>query len=276
MNLEPSEISRDGSPAAGGPEPRPFAAPCRALPADAPLRWIRLGWNDLRRAPAQSLGYGLMMLALTYGIAAVTWWWGNIGLYLGMLSGFVFVGPCLAMGLYAISIQLERGQASGVAGSLLAARGQIGNAMVFALILTVVFLLWARAAMVLYVFFPGGSGRTPADLLLFLGIGSSVGAVFCSIVFAASAFSLPMLMDRKVDSISAVVSSVNAVLSNKKAMLVWASIIAGCVVLGLLTAFIAFLVLLPLLGYATWHAYRDAIDASTWPPLNEHRAAQQG
>lgn len=244
----------------------PFVAPCRSLAAGAALEWIRLGWNDLRRAPRQSLTYGLVMVLLSYLITAFTLWWGNLGLYLGLISGFVFVGPWLALTLYAISIRLERHEPVSLLRSIDDARQQLGNALVFAVILTVVFLVWARAATILHVFFPAGSDRGLKDLAWFLGIGSSVGALFSAIVFAVSAFSLPMLMDRKVDTVTAVVTSVNAVLRNKPAMAVWAMLIVACVLLGLLTAYLAFLVLLPLLGHATWHAYRQTIDASRWPP----------
>ena len=243
----------------------PFVAPCRALPAGAALDWIRLGWNDLRRAPRQSLTYGAVMVSMSYLITVFTWWWGNLGLYLGLISGFVFVGPWLALTLYAISIRLERNEPVSLLRSLADARRQLGNAMVFAVILTVVFLVWARAATILHVFFPASSAHELKDLAWFLGIGSAVGALFCAIIFAASAFSLPMLMDRRVDTVTAVVTSVNAVLRNKPAMAVWAVIIVGCVLVGAVTAYLAFIILLPLLGHATWHAYRQTIDASRWP-----------
>lgn len=209
------------------------------------------------------------MLVMSYAITAFALWWGNMGLYLGVITGFVFVGPCLALMLYAISIRLERGEPVGLLRTIADARPQLGNAMVFALVLSVVFLIWARAATMVYVFFPPGAEHQLKDMVVFLGVGSAVGAMFCAIVFALSAFSLPMLMDRKVDSVTAVVTSVNAVLRNKAAMMVWAALIVGCVVLGLATAYVAFIVLLPLLGHATWHAYRDTIDASLWPTIGE-------
>lgn len=248
----------------------PFVAPCRELDWRAPFTWLHLGWADLVRAPRQSIGYGLIMVAASYLITWLTWSFGNLGLYLGLVSGFVFMGPWLALTLYAISIRLERGELVSLRASLNDARRQIGGAMVFAVILTVVFLVWARAATVIHVFFPE-TGEHPSlrELAPFLAVGSSVGAVFCAIVFAISAFSLPMLMERSVDTVTAVVSSVNAVLRNKPAMLVWATIIGACIVLGAVTAWLAFAVVLPLLGHATWHGYRQTIDASAWPVASE-------
>lgn len=246
-------------------EVRAFAAPCMQLPADAPWQWLRLGWADLRRAPRQSLACGLLMLLLSYLITGLSWWLGDAGLYLGLLSGFVFIGPCLALQLYALSMHLERGPPPDVRALLSEVRRRLGDTMVFALVLTVVFLLWARAATVLHIFFPEHGRYQLHDLALFLGIGSAVGALFCALIFAASAFSLPMLMDRKVDAVTAVVSSINAVRHNKPAMVRWAFIIVACILAGVLTAYLAFVVLLPLLGHATWHAYRHTIDASAWP-----------
>ena len=249
---------------------QPFVAPCKTLDFRAPLRWLALGWNDLKRAPRQSIGYGLIMVMVSYLISFLTWRFGNLGLYLGLVSGFVFMGPWLALTLYAISIRLERQEVVSLRASLQDARRQIGAAMVFAVILIVVFLVWARAATVIHVFFPE-SGERPSlmDLAPFLAVGSAVGAVFCAIVFSISAFSLPMLMERSVDTVTAIVTSVNAVLRNKPAMIVWAMIIGSCVVLGALTAWLAFAILLPVLGHATWHGYRETIDASAWPIARE-------
>lgn len=256
-----------GSSPSSAPEELPFAAPCRNLTVGAPLHWLRLGWADLRAAPRQSLCYGVAMLGLSYLITAATWLFGNIGLYLGLVSGFVFVGPWLALTLYSISRRLEEGRRVSLARSMGDAARAVGNALVFAVILTVVFLVWARAATMVHVFFPPTQDPGWSDLAPFLAVGTAVGALFSAIVFAASAFSLPMLMDRRTDTVTAVVTSVNAVLRNKSAMAVWATIIVGCVIIGAATAWLAFVVLLPLIGHATWHAYRATIDAGQWPAL---------
>ena len=107
--------------------------------------------------------------------------------------------------------------------------------------------------------------RTTGRIAVFLSIGSFVGAIFSAIIFCASAFSLPMIMDRKVDMITAIVTSVNAVLKNKKVMLLWAGLILLSLIIGFATAFIGLLFLMPLIGHATWHAYQETIDASAWP-----------
>jgi uncharacterized membrane protein len=249
------------------PEPggQPFVAPCRALDSSAPLRWLRKGWADLRAAPAQSLGYGFVMVLLSWGVAGVAIRLGSYWALLVLLSGFVFVAPVLALGLYAISRQLEAGVTPSLAGGLRQQRRSLGNAMVFALVLLVVFLVWARAGSMVHVFFPPDAAPGWPQLLAFLGIGSAVGSIFALVSFAISAFSLPMLCDRDVDAISAVVSSVNAVLRNKRAMAVWGALIVLLTALGFATALVGLAVTMPLLGHATWHAYRETLDPEAWP-----------
>ncbi len=253
-------------------ETLPMAAPCRSIRPDAPLRWLKLGWSDLRAAPATSLGFGVLTVLISYLISLATWTWGNLGLYLGLVSGFVFVGPWLAMIWYAISRRLEAGLPVTLAASLRDAGQAIRGAVFFAVILIVVLLVWARAANTMYIFFPEVHDPSWRELTLFLAAGSAVGALFSAVVFAASAFSLPMLLDRQSDAVTAVVTSINAVLRNKLTVLVWAVIIVACVVASALTAWLGFVVLMPLLGHATWHAYRDTIDASLWP-LSEPASA---
>ena len=96
-----------------------------------------------------------------------------------------------------------------------------------------------------------------------------IGAVFAAITFSASAFSLPMIMHRDVDSITAIVTSINAVLRNKRAMLVWLTIIVGSLLLGVLTAFVGLVVIVPIIGYAAWHGYLETIDADPFPRHEE-------
>lgn len=245
--------------------PLPFAAPAHTLTPAAPLKWLREGLADMRRAPGVSLSYGVAMTGISAVIALLTWEFGTLGLYLGLATGFLFIGPVLAIGLYSFSCQIEAGRKPVLGYCLREGGRHIKDLLVFSMVLLVVFLVWARAATMVHIFFPMESDYHLADLALFLGVGSLVGLLFTAVVFTASAFSLPMIMDRKVDAITAVITSTNAVLRNKTAMLVWALTIFGCVALGFATGLLGFIFLLPLLGHATWHAYRDTIDASAWP-----------
>ncbi len=247
-------------------ETMPFVAPCRKLSVLAPFRWIRLGVRDLLRAPQQSLVYGLVVAALIAIVSLLALYQGSQWIMYALLGGFVFLAPLTCIGLYAISAQLERGQQPELARSLRAAfRRHFGNEMIFALVLLVIFLVWARAAVMVTVFFPTDGTPTLEELSAFLAFGSLIGAVFAAITFSASAFSLPMLMHRDVDSVTAIVTSINAVLRNKLPMLIWLGVIVFGLVLGVLTAFIGLVVIIPVIGYAVWHGYLDTIDAEAFP-----------
>jgi uncharacterized membrane protein len=244
----------------------PFVAPCRTLSPWAPFRWVKRGIGDLMQAPQQSLAYGLSVAIMIGVVCLLAWFRGSQWFMFAMLGGFVFLAPLTCVGLYAISAQLERGQEPVMARSIRAAfRRHFGNEMVFALALLVIFLVWARAAVMVSVFFPTDGNPTVRDWIMYLGFGSAIGAVFAAVTFSASAFSLPMIMHRNVDSITAIVTSVNAVLRNKLAMFVWLSIIVASLLLGIVTAFVGLIVIVPVIGYAAWHGYLETINADMFP-----------
>jgi uncharacterized membrane protein len=198
-----SELNRDALP---------FVAPCRKLSPWAPLRWVRRGIGDLMEAPQQSMAYGLAVALMIGIVCLLAWFRGSQWFMFSMLGGFVFLAPLTCIGLYAISAQLERGQAPLMTRSMRAAfKRHFGNEMIFALALLVIFLVWARAAVMVSVFFPTDGNATLGEWIAYLGFGSAIGAVFAAVTFSASAFSLPMIMHRDVDSITAIVTSVNAV-----------------------------------------------------------------
>lgn len=250
--------------------PLPFVAPCKKLGVDAPFRWLTLGWNDFKKDLRVSLTYGAVMMLISVAITYATWSYGNLGLYLGLISGFVFVGPLLALTLYDVSARHEQGLPVSLLASAKDAFALLGNAALYTVVLLVVFLIWARAASMVYIFMPLSADADVADLTLFLGIGSLVGSLFCAIIFISGAFSLPMILDRQTDMITAVITSANAVLRNKPVMLLWALFIVLSLLICFLTAYLAMLVLLPILGYASWHGYKETIDASDWPKIERH------
>lgn len=243
----------------------PFVAPCRALSAGAPLHWVRKGWADFRRTPRASLTYGAVIVLLSWLVTGIGLKYGSYWAALILLSGFVFVAPVLAIGLYSISRQRARGTTPSLAICVTELRKALGTAMVFAIALLVLFLIWARAGSMVHVFFPMKGNPDLSQLALFLCIGSVVGSIFAGLTFLFSAFSLPMICDRDVDAVTAIVTSVNAVLRNKRAMAVWVMLIVGLTALGFATALLGLAVVIPLLGYATWHGYTETIDASAWP-----------
>lgn len=243
----------------------PFVAPCRRVGAGAPLQWLRAGWRDLRAAGGASLVYGAVLAALSYVVALAAWQFGTLGLYVGLATGFVFVGPLLAVGLYSLSRQREEGATPDLGRSLRDARGPLRDLLILGVVLLVVLLVWARAVAMVHIFAPADPDTPLLDLVPFVAVGIAVGGLFAAVIFAATAFALPFVLDRDADAITAALSSANAVLRNKPAALVWAAILVGMVLIGFATAFLAFVVIFPLLGHATWHAYRQTVDASAWP-----------
>ncbi|HET6564671.1 MAG TPA: DUF2189 domain-containing protein [Xanthomonadales bacterium] len=244
-----------------------FVAPCRDLKATSPLQWLALGWEDFKAAKSLSLSWGLISVLLMALVAWAAWLLGSWILLISVLSGFVFIAPLLAFALYSVSRQLRLGMKPTLGSTLRAARAPFSNALVFALVLLVVFLLWARAGSMVHIFFPVEGKPGAGQLVTFLAVGSAVGSVFALVSFAASAFSLPFIANREVDVVTAIVSSINAVMRNKWTMFCWASIIVIFTAVGLATALLGFIVIIPWLAYATWHGYRAALDVSHWTTL---------
>jgi uncharacterized membrane protein len=247
------------------PNALPFVAPSRVLQVGDPVTWFKKGWQDFSNAPGTSLCYGGFIVLVSYILAGFTWYTGGYILMFSLMSGFVFIAPVLAIGLYSVSCQLERGLKPRIGYCLMEGRRHLGNEMVYSVILLVIFLVWARAGSAVHIFFPMEADPEFSQLAIFLGIGSVIGMIFALLVFSASAFSLPMMLDRKVDTVTAVLTSVHAVMQNKGAMAVWVAIIIASVAIGFATAFLGLAVLMPIIGYATWHGYRDTIRAEDWP-----------
>lgn len=249
----------------------PFVVPHRQLKPGAVFDWLALGWRDFRAAPRVSLTYGFFVFLVTALIAWLAYQLGGYVLLLSALSGFIFIAPLLAFALYSVSRQICEGREPSLRRTFRAMRRPLGNAMVFALILLILFMIWARAGMMVHVFFPVDGNPEWSDVATFLGVGSAVGSMFAAFTFAAVATSLPMLANRDVDVVTAVVSSINVVLRNKPAMFAWAVTIVVLTGIGFLTALLGLIVIIPWLAYATWHSYRAALDVSGWPILPEEQ-----
>ena len=236
----------------------PLFYPSNKLAFDAPLRWLRLGWKDIRRAPGPSLVYGF---GLVIFFDLVTWlaWGGESTMALFTLGmAFILAGPVLAFGLYSASRQLERGEAPRVGACWRESKNHLRNELLFALVMLVVLLIWARAAAMVHIFFPADEFGV-MEWLQFLAVGSAIGAIFAAIVFSASVISLPMMLDRGTDAVTGALTSINAVLNNKGVMTLWAAIIVALVLVGFATAYLGLALVLPLIGHATWHAYRETV-----------------
>ena len=165
------------------PEDLPFLAPCKKLDTWAPIGWVKLGWQDLRNAPVLSLGYGLLLVVCSYIMTVAALRFGNLAFLFALGSGFIFLGPLLAMAFYEISLQLQRGVKPTLESTFKASLSHIGDQMMFALMLLVIFLVWVRSASMIHVFFPTTGNPNWVDLTTFLAIGTLVGSLFSALVF---------------------------------------------------------------------------------------------
>ncbi len=243
--------------------PPPFPT-LRTVKPTAPLVWLKRGWGDLCACPVPSLFYGICFAAMGYLLKFV---FANAYQYLsGLTSGFILAGPFLAIGLYEISRRRERGEACSLGPTLAPWRANAAGIGVFSLILIVVFLVWARASLVIFALFYTSEIPTLAGFMQqvfamenieFLIVYFAVGFVFAALVFAFSVISIPLMLDRDQDAVTAMIASVIVLTRNLPAMALWAALIALALGFGLLTFFLGLIVTMPLVGHATWHAYRD-------------------
>lgn len=237
----------------------PLFYPSNRLDMRAPLRWLGKGWQDMRRAPGPSLVYGFSLVIFFDLLTWLAWDGSNTTALFTLVVAFILAGPLLAFGLYSISRQLERGQPPRLGVCLRESQNHLRNELLFALVLLVVLLIWARAATMVNIFAPIDEEAGWLGVIEYLAIGSAVGSIFAAIVFSMSVVSLPMMLDRGTDAITAALTSINAVLNNKGPMILWAALIVLLMLLGFATALLGMAVVLPLLGHATWHAYRETV-----------------
>lgn len=246
--------------------PESFLVELRALAPGDPLRWLARGARDFARAPAIGLFFGACFVAMGWALLEV---FENAPAYvLGLSAGFLLVGPFLCMGLYHVSATLERGERPRLVDAALAWRAKLDTVAVFGVVLLVLELVWARASLVVFALsFEGsmpdfaGSLRSLLDPrnLDFLVAWTALGGVFATIIFSVSVVSIPMILDRRTDAITAGLTSIRLVMAQPAVLLPWAATITVLVVAAMLPGFLGLLVVGPILGHASWHAYRSAV-----------------
>jgi uncharacterized membrane protein len=261
-----SKPSPPPSPADLGATRRSSFPPVRQIDTAAPVRWLAAGWRDLRRAPSASLFYGAAFTLMGWLIYFV---FRHAHEYTSALTaGFLLLGPFLCTGLYDISRRLAAGQPVRLGDTMSAWRANLGAFSLFALVLTVVMLVWARASLITFaLFFSSGMpslsgfiGRVASpEHWDFLLTYFAVGSVFATIVFALSVVSVPLMLARGTDTVVAAITSVRALAANPLPLLLWAALIVLLVGAGFVTLFVGLLVAVPVVGHATWHAYVDIV-----------------
>jgi len=237
---------------------------------DRPWVWLGRGWQDLVRAPRVGLAYGAVLAAISLVISLGFYLTDTLYLLLPATAGFMLVAPILAVGLYETSRRLDAGEPVTLGIALAAWRKNWGQLTVLGLILMLAHLFWIRLALLLYPLFFTGGYPAAADLievvffspasLPFLVTGTVLGAILAALVFAIGAVSIPMLIDRDVGAVTAIATSFVAVRANYRAMALWAVLIAGFTVAGLVLVYLGLAITLPLIAHASWHCYKDIVE----------------
>lgn len=254
-------------PIADGLAGMPHANRIRKISTAAPFRWLLAGWEDFRHAKPIALTFGLLFagisLAITVGLVQMELSY----LIAPMWGGFFIVGPAMAVGMYQTSRQLEIGETPTFSSTFFAWKRNRYHILTAGAIQMLFMMVWVRIAIIIFaltfpyvsltfsamvqqaLFTPEGWG--------FLAFGSTVGACFATFAFVAAVVSLPAMLDRKIDIFSAVTLSAVCVFRNVKPLALWACIVVAVTAAGMVTFYFGLVITLPLIGFASWHAYRD-------------------
>ncbi|MCG7983587.1 MAG: DUF2189 domain-containing protein [Candidatus Thiodiazotropha lotti] len=235
-----------------------------SLSQRAPYEWLRNGWQDFRHATSPSLTLGFFIVVAGYALVSASW---TIPLLsLTFITGFLLVAPVFALGFYEISKRIQQGESVGFKSLTYSWKNHGWSVLLFGLILGLVMVAWGRltgllVALSLPTFGPFN------DLLSwqaltdpgFIVLYTVVGFALAALIFSISVVSIPMLVERKIDVLTAAMTSLRVVQKNPGVMFRWAFIIALLTILGMFTAFIGLLIIMPVLGHASWHAYKAAV-----------------
>lgn len=256
----------------------------RQVPLQAPLQWLALAWSDMRHGFHVGATHGALLAC--FGMALLLLAGDRFWLLAGAFSGFLLVAPVLAVGLYAVSRAREQGEQASFAlvlATWLSWRGQPRHdwrLVCFGLLLALAGTGWVLTSASLITLYAPAPVRVPLDFVhhVVLARGNylfelwlALGALLAAPVFASSVITLPLLLDRHIGVLDAVLTSWRAVLANPAPLALWAGLIGFLTLLGLLPMLAGLVVVVPWLGHASWHAYRAIVDASALPPREPGR-----
>ena len=231
----------------------------KMLTSDAPFRWLNKGWHDFRSAPLHSFTYGAIFAAIAWLLVSISqsnesYLWPSLFFFM------LFVGPVLAFGLYDISQQLERNHEPSFSHERKKAFSEMGHELMLSLMMTMVFMVIVMfTSLVMNILAApwqtGISATLPMSDTSFL----FVTVVFAGLLFCVNLFALPMILDQDANAGAATSTSLHAVWRNKSVITLWALLVLALMAIGFVTNLIGFVIIVPVLGYASWHAYRETI-----------------
>ncbi len=240
-----------------------------------PLNWLKLGWADLWKIPSQALTYGVILALISGGLALGLLFSGAASWIMVLAGGFLFIAPMMAMGLYEAGFQLERGQTPTLRQMLFVKTNSTLDLAYLGLALLMLYFFWTRMAQVVYGLSTYQVHKTVQDFIHFMVFdseghnmvmtGTVIGGIIAFLAYCLIVISAPMLAERHTNVFTATITSFRVVAKNPGAMLIWAVLITGLTVIGIVTAFLGLIVIFPWIGLATWHAYRGLVESPTRP-----------
>lgn len=225
------------------------------VPTSAPFHWLSLAVKDFVAAPLLSVTYGLMFTiipALMFYFVDTT---DNYLIILPMSVAFALIGPIFSAALYDVAWELEKGHKPSFSHSFKSLFRNMTGAWSFAIVLMVVMIAWMRIAAMVHAIYPDAVNPSFEELFSFLSLGTILGTIILCVVMMISAFTPQIMLERRIDIMTAIATSVRAVNDNMLTMFVWGLIIIAAVFLGFVTFSLGFIIIMPILSYASWHAY---------------------
>ena len=240
-----------------------------AVSMAAPLGWLAAGWRDFRAAPLVCSAYGAILAAISAGIFYFLYRTGSVSWFFVLLGGFLIVGPMLGMGLYEAARLRAAGQRPTLPGMIWVRTAMRRDQLLLGLLMVFLYFLWTRIAQVIYALSTPRIFREPEAFLTFVltdpngqamvlaGFITGGLVAFCN--YSLAVIAAPMLLDRRYDVFMALATSVRSVNRNFFPMVLWAVIITALTALGVMTAFLGLIIVFPVIGLASWHAYTGLV-----------------
>lgn len=237
---------------------------------DNPWFWLAKGWNDIISKPMFSLSYGVVFFAFSVSLTLCMVYSDWFFFIPPITAGFFLVAPILGIGLYQISATIQKGQQVKFCQALDAWNSNPVHLAGMCIMLVFIMLVWMMVANLVFALFYDQPIPTwdnfiakvflSGESFLFLFAGILSGGIMALFTFSVSVITVPLLIDRQIDLMTAVQTSMRAVRLNWRPMMLWASLIVMFAGIGILTFFVGLIVTMPLVGHATWHAYQDLIE----------------